>query len=180
MSEIMCVFELLNNISVISGVFGVIFGAIFGHWSAVNLWNKQIKHVQKNVASGFLIEFDFLESMINDFLNKIKEIEDVEVGPEDERNLKISYNILQLFKNEIYSDIGTWNILKEKVYDLPTDLCQKLDIFYSYILSAERTRKIFTEQPMIQYRERLIEQLTNAKGLIPELRVLLEKTAKRK
>lgn len=180
----MYLFTLLNyissNLNLIIGAICAILGMIFGHWSAVNLWQKQIKHMQKNVAFGFLIELEVLEKWFNNYLDELNKIEDVNMGSEEERNLIKNFKYSQFFNNEIYSDIGTWNILKEKVYELPTDLCQNLDIFYSYVLSAERMREIFTEQSTIQNRDLIIEQLKIANDLIPKLRVLLEETANRK
>ena len=156
------------------------FGMIFGRWSAVNLWNKQIENMQKNVAFGFLIELDVLEDWISTYLNEIKKIEDLEGNPEGAREIQIAFYIRRFFENEIYSDIGTWNILKEKVYELPTDLCYNLDQFYSNILFAEKIRKIYMEQQMTQNKDRLVEHLTKANDLIPKLRVLLEETVNRK
>ena len=141
----------------------VIGGIIGGFISSYFMWKVQIKYNNRNIAQGFYLEISSLEKMIELFANASDT-----PGP-GTGMAKIDQPFY------IYSD-GLFFTFRKEISGFNRDLSKSLFEFYTYLLTAEKDRRIPNSNVFFkQANDEMKSSIKKAYNLLPKLKELLKK-----
>jgi len=141
-------------------IIGALIGGIIGFFSAFALWKCQIKYDKKNLARGFDIEISSLESKIKLYARAFDT-----PGP-GAGLVKIEQT---LYNNGLFFDC------RKEISSFDRDLSDTLFEFYTYLLTAERDRKIDSSDIYFkQANDEMKSSIKKACEILPKLKELLK------
>ncbi len=142
-------------------ILGAVIGGIIGFTSSYFMWKVQIKYNKRNIAQGFYLEISSLEKMIELFANAFDT-----PGP-GTGMVKID--------QPFYSD-GLFFTFRKEISGFNRDLSKSLFEFYTYLLTAEKDRRIPNSNDFFkQANDEMKSSIKKAYNLLPKLKELLKK-----
>jgi len=138
-------------------ILGVVIGGIIGFTSSYLMWKVQLKYNKSKVAQGFYLEISSLEKMIKLFAKAFDRAGPVEIG------------------QPFYSD-GLFFACRKEIFGFNRDLSKRLFEFYTYLLTAEKDRRIRNSNDFFkQANDEMKSSIKKAHNLLPRLKELLKK-----
>jgi len=142
-------------------VLGTVIGGIIGFISSYLMWKFQLKHNERNIAQGFFTEISSLERKIELYAKAF-----TSSGP-GTASIKID--------QPFYED-GLFLACRKEVFVLNKGLSKIIFEFYTYLLTAEKDRKIDPSNYFFQpANEEMKKSIIDAYNLLPNLKKELKK-----
>ena len=146
-------------------LLSVVIGGVIGLFSSYFMWKTQIKYDKKNITRGFYLEISSLETRLKLFADVFSG-----VTPQHKTDdpVEIPY--------PLYADDGLFFVFRKEMSSFSSDLSKSLFEFYTYLLTAEKDRKIAKSDMFFRpANDEMKNCIVKAHKLLPSLKELLEK-----
>lgn len=149
-------------------LLSVVIGGVIGIFSSYVMWKTQIKYDKKNITRGFYLEISSLE-------NRLKLFADVFSGVTPPPTQHKTDDPVEIH-DPLYADDGLFFVFRKEMFSFSSDLSKSLFEFYSYLLTAEKDRKIAKSDMFFRpANDEMKNCIVKAHKLLPSLKELLEK-----
>lgn len=154
------------NREIILMFLSLVIGGAIGFISSYFMWKTQTKYDKKNIALGFFIEISSLQKTLENYANLF------EGGiPPPGCKADSAIEVRQPF----YTD-GLFFALRKEMSSFNRNLSERLFEFYSYVLEAEKARKIDSSDMFFQQANDAMKTcIIKANKSLPGLKELLKK-----
>jgi len=156
--------SIIGSIAV--AIIGALAGGLIGYRSSKLQWESQLKLKKRNLASALILEMQEIEQTLKPYANA--------KNPSDFQSIYLE-NMVTSF----YPDYGLYYEVKSELFVFNPELCNKIRIFYTDLLKAERGRReTFEKDHTARMRYAIdiaYEHSIRAFNAIPDVRVLLER-----
>lgn len=145
-----------------------VIGGVIGFLSSYFMWKTQIKYDKKNITRGFYLEIYSLE-------NRLKLFADVFSGVTPLPPQHKTDDLVEI-PEPLYADDGLFFVFRKEMFSFSSDLSKSLFEFYTYLLTAEKDRKIAKSDMFFKpANDEMKNCIVEAHKLLPSLKELLEK-----
>ena len=149
-------------------LLSAVIGGVIGFLSSYFMWNAQLKRDKKNIALGFYMEISSLEKTLKLYADVFDGVTPPppQFKPDDPVDVPDSF----------YTNDGLFFVFRKEMSSFNRDLSKSLFEFYTYLLTAEKNRKIDKSDMFFRSaNDEMKNCIIKAYKLLPSLMELLEK-----
>lgn len=156
------------NGEVVLVLLSAVIGGTIGFFSSYFMWKAQIKYDKKNIAHGFHMEIYSLENRLKLFADVFSGVTPPPPQHKTEDPVEIS--------DPLYTNDGLFFVFRKEMSTFNIELSKSLFEFYTYLLTAEKDRKIDKSDMFFKpANDEMKICIIKAHELLPSLKELLEK-----